>query len=362
MRPAAFAIPGDHRQKTGGFIYERRLLEELRAAGRDVAHLMLPASYPAPSEGEARAAAESLRALSSDRPLILDGLVFGAIDTGVLASLACPVIAMVHHPLGLETGLPPARAAHLLAREAANLRHVAHVVVPSAHTARVLVADFGLDPSLVTVAPPGHDGPRGRRPLGTEQPLILSVGLLARRKGHDVLIRALSRIADLDWVAEIVGKTHEVQVRDELRSLVDELGLRSRVLLAGEVEDADLARRYREARIFTLATRYEGYGMALAEALAAGLPIVTCRAGAVPDTVGSAALLVPPDSPEALAGALRDLLTDDTLRTELATRAEAAGLRLPTWSDTAAIMGTVLDQVEAGPNGAARRTTGRTCP
>jgi len=81
MRACAFAIPGDHRQKTGGFIYERRLLEELQAAGREVSHIVLPAGAAAADQDAAlrREVSEVLEALPPDRPLILDGLVFGAI-------------------------------------------------------------------------------------------------------------------------------------------------------------------------------------------------------------------------------------------------------------------------------------------
>jgi hypothetical protein len=146
MRAASFAIPGDIDQKTGGYIYEKSLLLALRAAGRSVRHLELPAGFPHPSDPEMRDALAALSALPADEPLILDGLVYAAIDTDGLAALPMPVVAMIHHPVGLETGLAAERAAELLRREAANLRHAAHVVVPSRHTAQILAADFGVAP------------------------------------------------------------------------------------------------------------------------------------------------------------------------------------------------------------------------
>lgn len=343
LRRTAFAIPGDHRQRTGGFIYERRLLEELRSLGRVVDHIVLPAAYPSPSADDEAEATRLLGAIPADRPLILDGLVFGAIATDILAGLACPVVAMLHHPLGLETGLPHDRARMLLERETANLRLAAHVVVPSAYTAGVLVRDFGADPARITVAPPGLDGPRGRARTPTEPPLILAVGLLARRKGYDVLIRALARLSDLPWAAVIVGKTHEAAVRDELAALIAKHGLGGRIELAGELDDDALAQLTERAGLFALATRYEGYGMALAEAMASGLPIVTTWAGAVPGTVGDAAFMVAPDDPPGFAAALRRVLTDRVLRDDIAQRSLARGLGLPAWRDTAAIVGRVLD-------------------
>ncbi|SDI11581.1 glycosyltransferase family 4 protein [Alloyangia pacifica] len=343
MRACAFAIPGDHRQKTGGFIYERRLLEELQAAGREVTHVALPAEAAAAEQEEAlrREVSEVLEALPPDRPLILDGLVFAAMRTGAMARLSCPVVAMLHHPMGLEQGLTPELSRELLAQEAANLGHAAQVVVTSPHTRQTYI-DLGADPVKITVALPGHDGPRDLRRVEAG-PHILSVGLLARRKGHDVLIRALSRVSDLDWSAQIVGKTHDPAVATELQGLIDELGLAGRIALAGELSDEALAEAYRSARIFALATRYEGYGMALAEALCHGLPIVSCATGAVPGTVGDAALLAPPDDPANFAGHLRRLLQSGAARQRLSARARALGRALPRWRETAAVMGAVLD-------------------
>jgi glycosyltransferase involved in cell wall biosynthesis len=341
MRACAFAIPGDHRQKTGGFIYERRLLEELQATGRDVRFVALPAISAEPDPHVRAEIDDLLGALPADLPLILDGLVFGAMRTDALARLACPVLAMLHHPMGMENGLPPDLASRLLAQETANLGHAAHIAVTSPHTRETYIG-LGADPSRITVALPGHDGPR-EVPRLDVGPRILSVGLLARRKGHDVLIRALGAIRELDWSAQIVGKTHDPLVRDELADLIADLGLEDRIELAGELSDEDLDAAYRSARIFALATRYEGYGMALAEALCHGLPIVTCATGAVPDTVGSAALLSPPDDIDGFSRNLRRLLLSASERADLSGQSRALARQLPRWSDTTATIGHVLD-------------------
>ncbi|WP_425053341.1 glycosyltransferase family 4 protein [Psychromarinibacter sp. S121] len=343
MKACAFAIPGDHRQKTGGYIYERRLLEELQAAGRTVDHIALPAASAAAGQSaDLRASVtDRLRDLPADVPLILDGLVFGAMRTGDLARLRCPVIAMLHHPMGLEDGLPPDTARHLLAQETANLALATRIVVTSPHTRDTYIG-LGADPQRITVARPGYDGPRDLQRVEAG-PRILSVGLLAQRKGHDVLIRALAQVSDLDWTARIVGKTHDPAIADALAALIGELGLTGRVVLTGELSDAALADAYRSARVFALATRYEGYGMALAEALTYGLPIVTCATGAVPGTVGDAALMAPADDPDAFAAHLRHVLGSEDVQDDLSARSRALGRALPRWRDTAAVMGAVLD-------------------
>jgi len=348
MTPAAFAIPGDITQLTGGFIYERKLLEALRATGLDVTHIELPPGFPDPTAQETAIARAQLIAIPPERPVILDGLVFGSIDTEVLDAMAAPVVAMLHHPLGLETGLPEARARHLLAREAENLKRAAHVVVPSPHTSAILQAEFGVAPERISIALPGFEQPAPGDSTKAAPPLILSVGLLAARKGHDVLIDALAQITDLDWQAQIVGSAHDPDVARALAEQIDRLGLGARVRLMGPVEREELDASYHTATLFALATRYEGYGIVFGEAMLHGLPIVSCRTGAVPDTVPKkAGLLVPVDAPEAFANALRGLLIDSELRVEMAAASRAAGARLPGWSTAAKIMGATLDRVNS---------------
>lgn len=337
----AFAIPGDLTTRTGGYIYERRLLETLPEVGQPMQYIHLIPSYPDPTTAALRDAAVKLRALGPDVVLILDGLVFGSIDTELLGSLACPVIAMLHHPLGLEAGLSPDRAAVLIAQERANLRHAAHVVVPSEHTRDILIAQFGVTADRISVALPGFDRPAepDTAPPVLTPPLILSVGLICRRKGHDVLLDALARIADLDWQAAIVGMTHDEDVRQALLRQRHALGLDGRVRFTGVLPEAALDQIWRQAHLFALATRYEGYGMVLSEAQLYGLPIVSCAVGAVPQHVPSdAAVLTGPDDPVAFGDALARLLTEPDHHATMARASRAGGLKLPQWHDTARVM------------------------
>ena len=312
--------------------------------GCTTAHLRLPDSFPDPTAADMDTAFAALNAVPAHRPIILDGLVFGAFDPARLAQLRAPVIAMVHHPLGLETGLSAARSAFLLENETAALRRVDHVIVPSPETARVLRRDFRADPSLVTVAPPGFDRPIvNRRP--TDPPLILSVGLLARRKGHDVLLTALEQIKDLSWRAEIVGKTYDADYAAALHRQAHDLGIEARVNFAGEIPQDPLEARFNAASVFALATRYEGYGMVLSEAMLFGLPVVSCRVGAVPETVGEAAVLVAPDDPHAFAEALRRLLQDPIAARRQSRLSARASAMLPRWQDTARIFAATISRL-----------------
>jgi glycosyltransferase involved in cell wall biosynthesis len=285
-------------------------------------------------------ALRQMQAVPPAHPLILDGFVAGA-GTG-LETIRAPMVAMIHHPLAHETGLSAARRAHLRASERANVALVRHILVPSPATRDLLVAEYGADPACVTIAPPGVDRP-ALPPAPEAPPLILSVGILHPRKGHDVLLDALARLTDLDWRAVIVGSDYASGYGEALRRHADALGLTARLTFAGEVSPDRLDRLYAAASIFALATRFEGYGMVFAEALARGLPIVATKAGAVPDTVpAEAGLLVPPGDAPATAAALRRLLTEPATRARCAEGAARAGAALPGWDDTARIASAVL--------------------
>ena len=227
------------------------------------------------------------------------------------------------------------------------MRHTAQVLVPSPHTAAVLVERYDVQMDRIHIARPGIAQPQRDsvvRPLPHTPPLILSVGILHPRKGHDVLIDALAQIADLEWSATIAGIPWEQGHAEALQQQIDRLELGKRVRLAGCVSAEELAQLYGQACLFALATRYEGYGMVFNEALVHELPIVSCRTGAVPDTVpAEAGLLVPRDDPAAFAGAMRLILTNPKRHAGMAQAAARFGSRLPDWAETARIAGVAVD-------------------
>lgn len=335
-----FAVPGDIQTRTGGYLYDLKLMNALCALGVDVRHIALGDTFPAPTRAHATSALAQLQSLPPEDAALVDGLAYGALDTDGLRDVRAPLFALVHHPLALESGLEAGLADAMAARERANLALARHIFVTSPHTGGILSQHYEISPDRVTVVRPGFDpvAENGTAAKDTP-PLILSVGILAQRKGHDILLRALSRLGDLPWQADIVGREHEPGMNARLSAQIGDLDLRERVRLSGEISDAALESRYRRATLFALATRYEGYGIVFGEAMAYGLPIVSTRVGAVPETVAKGAgMLVPADDPEAFTGALRRLLTDAKAR-ETCTRAGfAAGQALAGWSDAAALV------------------------
>lgn len=339
-----FAIPGDPETLTGGYVYARHLKAALAEIGWTVHPLALSSSFPDPSPGDLEATRQMLALLPAGAVVLFDGLAFGALPPALLEGLPLRIAALVHHPLALETGLSPTAATHLKTSERAALRCASAVIVPSPETARILAEAYEVPGTHLHVAAPGT-APAARARGTSTAPVLLTVGTLTPRKGHDVLVKALARIADLPWTSRFVGSlARDPATTGAIKDLIAALGLTHRIALAGEAAPARLRAIYGEADGFVLASHYEGYGMVFAEALAHGLPIVGCAGGAVAETVPrDAGLLVPPGDDAALAAALRRVLTEPGLRTNMADAAWHHGQQLPRWSDTARIVAVALD-------------------
>jgi glycogen synthase len=159
----------------------------------------------------------------------------------------------------------------------------------------------------------------------------LAVARLVERKGLGELIRAFALLERGRFELEIVGDGPDEQV---LRRLAVHLGVDAEVRFAGSLDRAAVARRYREADLFTLPSCAEAFGNVFAEALASGLPIVGSTVGGIPELVehGVNGLLVDPGNPTALAHAIRYLADDSELRQAMSRRNRAKAEATLEWS------------------------------
>jgi glycosyltransferase involved in cell wall biosynthesis len=341
----AFALPGDLATPTGGYGYDRRIIAELRRLGWQVDVIGLGDGFPRPTAETRAAALARLRAVPARRAIVVDGLAMGAMPEVEALRHEHPLVALIHHPLALETGLSAADADALRASEQAALAAAHRVITTSASTARMVVRDYGVAAERVTVAPPGTDRVPFAEGGRNATPSLLAVGVVVRRKGYDVLIEALAGLGELAWRLVIAGdRGRDRAEAARLDRLIAQHRLTERVAMLGAVSAGRLSELYRAADIFVLASRFEGYGMVYGEAIAHGLPVIGTTAGAIPDTVpAGAGVLVPPEDPAALAAALRRLIADPAERQRLANAARAAAGRLPAWEDSAALFARAIE-------------------
>jgi glycosyltransferase involved in cell wall biosynthesis len=343
----AFAVPGDLATPTGGYRYDRRIIQELRRLGWHVDVANIGDSFPFPSIAQRATALAILSAMPAGCPMVLDGLAFGALpEAGALRSHT-PLIALVHQPLALHSGLDSTQADVFRESERAALAAAAHVVVTSESTARIVIADYDVPAQRVSVVRPGND-PVPSAPGSNDGVVrLLSIGSVVPGKGYDLLIAALVALVDMPWRLTIAGdRTRNPAAAAQLDADIQAYGLGDRVAVLGAVPAERIIELYLASDIFVLASRFEGYGMALAEAIGHGLPVVSTRAGAIPETVpADAGLLVPPDDTVALAQALRRLIGDPAERRRLATNARAAAAQLPTWQASARLFASAIETI-----------------
>ena len=352
-----FLVPGDPLARTGGYAYDRRIVAGLRALGHAVQVHALDASFPHPDDAALAAARRVLNALPSDAIVVIDGLALGAMPEVVAAEAArLRLIALVHHPLAAETGLDASRRRALFASEQAALAQVRKVIVTSPPTAAALER-YGVARERVEIIEPGTDHPAaGTASVSAPAPAVaappvalLCIATVVPRKGHLLLLEALAGLPETSWRLDCIGSLdrdpgHAVAVARR----IEQLGISARVVMHGECDEATLDRAWQAAEVFVLPTLYEGYGMAVAEALARGLPIISTRTGGIAAMVGDdAGRIVEPGDAAALGAALGAVIRDPELRANMAGAARLRATALPQWPAAVRAWAAVLAAVGA---------------
>ncbi|HKT19908.1 MAG TPA: glycosyltransferase family 4 protein [Stellaceae bacterium] len=331
----ALIVPGSIDQLTGGYLFARRVVDGLRARGDEVAVGELGGRFPDADPRASRAASDALAELAAGDTAVIDGLgLAGFVSCLDAEARRLRLLAWVHHPLADEIGLDERTRARFRSIEASLLPRCRGVICPSEATASA-VAAYGVEPARIAVAPPGTAKPKRLRPNADASGALrlLMVATVTPRKGHLVLLEALARLRHKAWRLRCIGSlARDPAYVEAVRRSIAAHGLEGRVTLQDEIAPDALSDAYRAADLFVLPSFHEGYGMALAEAMAHGLPIVATSAGAIPSTVpDTAGLLVAPGDAAALAEALLRMIEQRSILNRLAQGAAAAATALPDW-------------------------------
>ena len=331
-------------RKTGIGIYTARLLDALRRVGPEHEYHEVAWGRDTPMRLDRRLRWQQWELPRQARSIHAELLHVPGFDAP--RRKPCPVVLTVHDLIGMlfPHNLPPISRFYWSHWLPWSIRWADRVIADSEHTRRDVGRLLDVPAERIAVIPLGVDAAfsrvvdaealammRGRYAL--PEAFILYVGTLEPRKGLDTLVDAYATLADtLPHALVIAGQRG--WYTEALFAQVRRLGLERRVRFTDYVADADLPALYSLADVFAFPSRYEGFGLPPLEAMACGTPVVSSNAASLPEAVGDAGLLVPPDNPGALAAALRRLLGDADLRARL----RAAGLAQAqcfTWEETA---------------------------
>ena len=337
QRPIVFVVPGPLTTRTGGYIYDKRMVEGLRGRGARV-------------EVVEASAALALSRVDDGTVVVIDGLALPGL-AAILEREAnrLKIVALVHLPVAAGIELDGAVAEQIREQEGRALRATRRIIVTSPATIPMLES-YNLPSGSISVVEPGTDRATMANGSGGSEVHLLCVATVNGGKGHEILLRALARVPARNWMLTCAGSlTRDQAAVERVQRVITELGLADRVRLAGELDASAIEHCYNTADVFVLATLQETYGMAVAEALAHGVPVVSTMTGAIPSIVGTTAgILVPPGDADALSAAMTRMIRDADLRATLAEGARRRSEHLPTWEDAcdrfAAALQTVRDE------------------
>jgi glycosyltransferase involved in cell wall biosynthesis len=348
----------DPARPTGGNAYDRRVCRGLAALGWAVHEHPIAGAWPQPGAAGHAALARAIRQIPDGAVVLLDGLIASAAPEALVPEAGrLRQVVLVHMPLGHRP--PDGEAGAVRARERAVLSAAGAVVTTSAWSRRRLAQLYALPGDRVHVAEPGVDA-AGLAPGSAAGDSLLCVAAVTPDKGHDVLLDALARAADLSWTCACVGSLdRDPAFAERVRRRAQDGGLGERMRFTGPRTGPELDRAYAAADLVVLASHAETYGMVVTEALARGVPVIAAEVGGVTEALGHGdgdtrpGILVAPGDPAALGAALCAWLTDAELRGRLRRAARQRRASLRGWPATARSIAGVLARAASVPAGAA---------
>jgi len=358
-----FVIYGRLDTLTGGYLYDRFVVEGLRRLGHEVEVIGLSNGSYLRRLGQGFSFGLSRRLLAGGYDIIIEDELchpsLFLVNKKLRRHGGPPLIALVHHILSEEPrGLWRNRLLALIER-----RFLASVdaFIHNSRTTRQTVASLIGHSCPQVIAYPAGDrfgSPLSadfidKRATGSGPLELLFLGNVIPRKGLIPLIEALSGIESVLWRLSVVGSLDfDPDHAARAQQLVEQYGLSDSIHFLGSLENNQLIDIVRKSHLFCMPYAYEGFGIAILEAMAFGLPAIGCQDGAAGETIrhGSNGYLLAPGDLAGLRPLLLDLYQDRERLQRLARSAVATYANSPTWQDSVAAIDRFLRQINAAQN------------
>ncbi len=278
-----FVYPGNINAKTGGYIYEKNILEYAKIRDINIRPIPLSENYPFPTNNDIEYFLKILDKIDPNSKIIIDGLALEGMYSFFKKILTYKVIALIHHPLYLE--FKGKRSKKFLRLEKENFKKINKFIVTSKNTKNLLINEFKLVNNKISVVEPGIERLAKYNFKNNSKIHLLTCGSIINRKNYLFLLKVLKPLDN--FILEIVGDTtRDIGYYKKLKKFISKNSMNRKIIFHGTISDAKLAKLYSKTDCYISVSKYEGFGMSLANALIIKKPIITFFTHTILNTLG----------------------------------------------------------------------------
>ncbi len=283
-----FFYPGNIKQKTGGYIYENNIYEYSKKNNISILFKELSDNYPFSTSKDLKYLNNIVADLNTDKILIFDGLVLEGLAKAQYILDNFKIIALIHHPLYLEfRGIKSDYFLHLAKK---IYKKVNHFIVTSSDTKKLLLKKFKINSNIITVVEPGIEKLKKYQKKTSKIIKLLTCGSIIERKKYDYLINEIQNINNIEL--NIIGDTtRETNYTTKIKKQITDRNLSKKIILHGKVSQKKLEKLYSQCDFYISSSKYEGFGMSLANAALSKLPIISYQTSTIKKTIGKSGVL-----------------------------------------------------------------------
>ena len=269
-----FLYPGNINTKTGGYIYAKNILQRAKALNFNLIAIQLSENYPFQKKNDISTLKNILDKLPNNSVLIFDGLVFETIDKVIGDLKKFKIVALIHHPLYLEF---KNKLSKYFFKQAMQLYPKANkIIVTSNETKNLITQKFKINKQKIQIVEPGIEKLNKFKVKRDKNINLLTVGSIIERKNYQYLINELRFIDNVKL--KIVGDTtRESEYYKKLQKIISIYELEEKISFYSNVSTRFLSQLYSQCDFYISVSRYEGFGMSLANALQLKKKIITFK-------------------------------------------------------------------------------------
>ena len=288
LQKFTFFYPGNINQKTGGYIYENNILKFSKTNKYPINFIELSSNFPNPNIQDIENLHKITNNIKSDNILIFDGLVLEGLHKSINILDHFKIIALIHHPLYLEFN--GKKSEEFFKRAIKIYKKIDYFIVTSHTTKKLLSKTFKIKSSKISIVEPGIEKFKKYKKIPSKKIKLLTCGSIIERKKYDYLINEIKNIDNIQL--NIVGDvSRESKYTNKIKKLISNNNLKNKIILHGKIPQVRLENLYSNCDFYISTSKYEGFGMSLANAVLSKLPIISYKTSTIQNTIGKAGVL-----------------------------------------------------------------------